>query len=236
MGKGQKRLEGRSQQERKQVRKQMGTLRSLTIQPRTRVRYDRAKDRFYAFRQMNHLELPTKKHLLDPILCDYLEHLWSSGEGRGLASDTLASLQDTSPSLRGALPGAWRLLKTWHIHEIPNRAPPFPEKVLLSLAGYFIFHQQSGMALSVLLAFYAMLRTGEVLGIRNKDVSVDLTTSTAVVSLGYTKGGKRTGAAESVTIHVVEVVRRLDQWKKATSAGTLLTPLPIPGGSCFLRL
>ena len=224
MGKGQKHLEGRSQQERQKVRKQMGTLRSLTIQPRTRVRYDRAKAKFYDFLNQNSLDLPTNKHLLDPILCDYLEFLWASGEGRGLASDTLASLQDTSPSLRGAIPGAWRLLKTWHVHEIPNRAPPFPEKVLLSLAGYFIFHKNPGMALSLLLGFYTMLRTGEVLGIRNKDVSIDDTSSTAVISLGFTKGGKRSGAAESVTVHVAEVVRRLAQWKRATSAATMLTP------------
>ena len=71
-----------------------------------------------------------------------------------------------------------------------------------------------------------MLRTGELLGSRNKDVTVDLTSSTAVISLGFTKGGKRTGAAESVTVAVMEVVRRLHQWKQATSAGALLCPSP----------
>ena len=151
----------------------MGSLRSLTIQPKTRVRYDRAKDRFYAFLAMNALELPTKKHLLDDLLCEYLEYLWSSGEGRGLASDTLASLQDASPSIRGSIPGAWRLLKTWHTREIPNRAPPLPVRVMEALVGYFVFHNKPEMALSLLVGFYAMLRTGEVLAIRNRDVSVD---------------------------------------------------------------
>ena len=224
MAKGQKRLEGKSQRERQQVRKQMGSLKSLTIQPRTRVRYDRAKDKFYAFLDANHLEVPRQKTAMDGILCEYLEYLWSTGEGRGLASDTLASLQDTMPSLRGNIPGAWRLLKTWHVHEIPNRAPPFPEKILQTLAGYFIFHKDPSMALSLLLGFYGMLRTGEVLGIRAKDVTIDDSQHTAVVALGYTKGGKRTGAAESITIQVTEVVRRLAQWKGANKPGTLLTP------------
>ena len=202
----------------------MGSPKSLTIQPRTRARYDKAKDKFYSFLDQNDLEIPKQKHALDGVLCEYLEHLWSTGEGRGLASDTLASLQDTMPSLRGSIPGSWRLLKTWHVHEIPNRAPPFPEKVLQSLAGYFIFHKDPGMALSLLLGFYGMRRTDEVLGLRCKDVTVDSKLHTAVVALGFTKGGKRIGAAESITIQVTEVVRRLHQWKSNNKPGTLLTP------------
>ena len=53
MAKSKKHLEGRNKQQRKQVRKQLGTLKSLTIQPRTRVRYDKAKKRFYDFLDHN---------------------------------------------------------------------------------------------------------------------------------------------------------------------------------------
>ena len=226
MGKGQKRLEGRSQKERQQVRKQMGTLKSLTLQPKTRTRYDKAKKRFYSYLSSNDLELPRERSHLDGLLCDYLEFLWSTGEGRGLASDTLAAIQDASPRVRGNIPGAWRLLKTWHINEIPCRAPPLPEKVLASLVGYFVFHNDPGMALSLLLGFYSMLRTGELLGVRNKDVTIDDRHRTAVIALGLTKGGKRTGAAESVTVTVAEVIRRLSQWKRSTSPGSVLTPSP----------
>ena len=226
MGKGQKHLEGRTQQQRIKVRKQMGTLKQLTVQPKTRQRYDRAKNRFYDFLSANGLDIPRQKAKLDPLVCDYLEFLWSSGEGRALASDSLAALQDADPKIRGHIPGAWRLLRTWHINEIPNRAPPFPEKVLKSLAGYFIFHAQPAMALTLLLGFYGLLRTGELLNIRNRDVSLDMATHTAVISLGLTKGGKRQGASESTTVSVVEVVRRLHQWKQATPAGSLLAPPP----------
>eukprot|EP00435_Cladocopium_sp_Y103_P020901 s2412_g5.t1 len=189
-----------------QVRKGLGSLKQLTLQPRTRIRYDKAKKKFYDFLDNNSLVLPRARSGLDPILCDYLEHLWSSGEGRALASDTLAALQDASPKIRGSIPGAWRLLKTWHVNEIPHRALPMPERVLLSLAGYFLFHKNPRFALSLLLAFYGMLRTGELLGIRNKDVTIDDRQTTAVIALGYTKGGKRSGAAESVTVSVRDVV------------------------------
>eukprot|EP00435_Cladocopium_sp_Y103_P065123 s76_g27.t1 len=226
MGKGQKRLEGRNQRERQRVRKQMGTLKQLTIQPKTRVRYDKAKTRFYAFLQLNKLDLPRERSQMDGLLCDYLEYLWAMGEGRAVASDTLAALQDASPKLRGAIPGAWRLLKTWQVNEIPCRAPPLPERVLHALAGYFIFKEQPLMALSVLLGYYSMLRTGELLGLRAKDVTVDLHHGHAVIALGLTKGGKRTGAAESVTVTVHEVIRRLAQWKKHSAPGAALTPAP----------
>ena len=206
MGKGQKHLEGKSQRERQKVRKKLGSLKSLTIQPRTRVRYDKAKDKFYDFLSQNGLQIPRAKWQMDNLLCEYLEFLWSSGEGRGLASDTLASLQDTNPGLRGSIPGAWRLLKTWHVHEIPNRV------------------SEPAMALSLLLGYYGMLCTGEVLAIRNQDVIVDDRQRTAVVSLGFTKGGKRSGAAESITVHVSEVIRRLVQWKQATKPGSYLSP------------
>eukprot|EP00435_Cladocopium_sp_Y103_P073912 s436_g45.t1 len=204
----------------------MGSLKSLTIQPRTRARYDKAKAKFYEYLRFNSLELPTQKSLLDGLLCDYLENLWATGEGRALASDTLAALQDTSPRIKGSIPGAWRLLRTWLTNEIPNRAPPLPERMVHALAGYFLFHRQPRMALSLLLGFYSMLRTGELLGIRNKDVTVDVLNTTAVISLGFTKGGKRTGASESTTVAVTEVVRRLAQWKRNTPPGSLLCPKP----------
>ena len=158
----------------------------------------------------------------DVVLREYLERLWATGGGRALASDTLASLQDT-----WSHPCAWQLLKTWSINQIPNRAPPFPERVQQTLVGYFLFHRQVPMAFSLLLGFYGMLRTGEVLAVRNKDVMVDLISAhTAVVSLGLTKGGKRTGAAESITVSPVDLTRRLHQWKQSTPAGSLLVASP----------
>ena len=39
----------------------------------------------------------------------------------------------------------------------------------------------------------------------------------AIISLGFTKGGKRMGAAESVTTNVFDVTRRLWQWKASST-------------------
>ena len=105
-------LEGATQAARKETRQRLGTLQDLTVQPATKVRYTRAIDAFLAFLRNNDLQLPKQRNLLDPLVCEYLEHLWAEGYGRALASDTVAGLQDSDIRLKGHLLGAWRLLKT----------------------------------------------------------------------------------------------------------------------------
>ena len=153
-----KHLEGRSKEERIRVRRNLGTLKSLTVQPQTRARYEKARQQFYHFLATNELKVPTQAQALDVLLGDYLEHLWSTGEGRGKASDTLAAIQDLQPHTKGTLPLAWRLLKAWHVNEIPCRAPPLPEKCLQAMIGWAIFKGEYSFGLSLMLGFYGLLR------------------------------------------------------------------------------
>ena len=213
MGKVKPHVEGRSKESRAKVRKSLGTLKSLTVQPKTRARYEKARKGFYDFLHKENLEIPANRDALDGLLAEYLETLWSSGEGRGLASDTLAGLQDFDPRLKGKLALSWRLLKAWHVNEIPNRAAPIPENILQSMMGWAIFHDHHLFALSLALGYYGMLRTGELFDITLSSVFMSKKTAPAVISLGLTKGGKLTGAAESVTIQVEDVLRRLWQWR-----------------------
>lgn len=143
----------------------MGTLKQLTVQPATKNRYNKALDQFFAFLRTNQQELPRRRQRLDPLVCEYLEYLWSQGFGRALASDTVAALQDYDPMIRGTLPGAWRLLRTWSINEVPNRAPPLPEHVFHAMVGWAFFHQHFSFGVSLLIGFYGMLRTGELVGL-----------------------------------------------------------------------
>ena len=112
-------LEGKSQEERVQIRKSLGSLQSLSVHPATRQRYDKALDRFFRHLDGIQVSLPQDGSRLDKVVSEYIEHLWSTGEGRALAADTLANTQDTQPQMRGRLLGSWRLLKTWNINEVP---------------------------------------------------------------------------------------------------------------------
>ena len=177
-------LEASEPQDRAAQRRRLGTLRQLTVQLATRKRYDKAIDGFLIFLKNEGQALPRERDRMDPLLCDYLEHLWATGAGRALAADTLAGVQDLQPNLRTRLPGAWRLLKTWHINEIPNRAPPLPEHVLRAMAGWAFFKGHFTFGVSLLLGFYTMLRTGELLGLRCSHLLCTGKQRQALISLG----------------------------------------------------
>lgn len=133
-------LEATQPSERAAQRQRLGTLRELTVQPATKRRYQLATSAFFKFLKEESLTLPRELSQLDALVCDYIERLCASGTRRAQANDTVAGLQDLQPSVRGKLPGTWRLLKTWSINEIANRAPPLPEHVLLAMVGWSLFN------------------------------------------------------------------------------------------------
>ena len=71
--KGAKVIEGRSQQ-RIKVRKQLGTLKGLTVQPRTRERYQACLDKFVDWLAGEGLVLPKRAQAMDSVVSDYPEH------------------------------------------------------------------------------------------------------------------------------------------------------------------
>ena len=81
-----------TKEERKKVRKSLGTLKSLTVQPKTRERYSGALGKFFDFLAREGIALPKNRDGMDGIVSDYLEFLWSEGEGRAEASNALAAL------------------------------------------------------------------------------------------------------------------------------------------------
>ena len=219
-------LEAATEGERAIQRRKLGSLKSLTVQPVTRARYQQSREMFYEWLRAENLLLPHSPFQLDMVVSDYLEFLWAQGKGRTTGSNLLASLQDAQPHLKGKLKSSWRLMKTWVTHKIPNRTPPLSLDVLHLLVGYALFKEQPLFALSLLLAFHGLLRTGELLSVQAKDVSISKAKGPAVISLGLTKAGKRQGAAESVTLHSEDVCRRLHQWVKQAPGNTFLCGQP----------
>ena len=177
-------LEGSTQGDRARARQALGTLRDLTVQPATKKRYNLALDAFFRFLKQNNLILPTQKASLDPLVADYIEHLWSSGAGRALANDTVASLQDFQPNLKSHFPMSWRLLKTWSHNEIPRRAPPLPEMAVQCMAGWAFFTGHYSFGLSLIVGFYTMLRSGEIMGLKSSHIMVSSSERQVLFSLG----------------------------------------------------
>ena len=219
-------LEVRSKAARQAQRRRLGSLRNLTVQSKTRARYNKAMDRYRNFLREEDRPYPRDAAHQDYVLSHYIEHLCKTGEGRALACDNVAAVQDFHPFLRGHLPSAWRLLKTWSSNELPNRAPPLSLDALQVLTGHALFNDKPLFALSLLLGFHGLLRTGELLGVKKAHVVQSGPRSPAVISLGLTKGGKRAGAAESVTIREEDTLRRLWQWLNTPHAPATLWGTP----------
>lgn len=78
---------------------------------------------------------------------------------------------------------------------------------------------QYSFALSLLVAFHGLLRTGELLGPQAWQIHTTGAVCTAVISLGLTKSGKRQGAAESVAISERSVLQLL--WLRKTFTWTI---------------
>ena len=219
-------MEGKTASERQQIRRELGSLKDLTVQPKTRQRYDKALQQFWDYLRQQGIVLPRQVNQMDALLSDYIEHLWESGAGRALASDSIAAVQDADPQIKGHLQGTWRLLKAWNANEIPNRAPPLPEEALEAMVGVVIFKKEYGFAVSLLLGYYGVLRTGELLSVTSKDISLTSPKGPAVISLGLTKGGKRTGAAESITITLEQPLKWLWAWQRGVAESTPLCATP----------
>ena len=99
-----------------------------------------------------------------------------------------------------------------------------PVEILEAMVGYSLFKGEPLFGLSLLVGFYGLLCTGEILALTRQQVTVSQQGRTAILSLGLTKSGKRQGAAESVTIHLFDAIRRLGSWIQQPGSPTHLCP------------
>ena len=216
---------GRTRDERKERCSKIGTLRENTVGLKARKRYNSAMSTFYAFCQSRKVLIPDKGDSLDEIFSDFIEFLWECRDSLSLVTDALSGLQDLRPHLRGHLNLSWRLVKTWQRLEIPHRVPPLPEDLLHAMCGYFLNLGDAQMSLALETAFYGVLRTGELLQMCAQHISVSSRLDCAVLSLGFTKTSQRTGAADSVTIRLESLCRKLSAWKSRSKPGDKLVPV-----------
>lgn len=92
------------------------------------------------------------------------------------------------------------------------------------MVGWSFFNEEYQFGLSLLVGFFGLLRTGELFDVDASSIYMTGPSQGAVISLGLTKGAKRTGAAESVTLYVKEVLKKLWQWKQVARQHEPLVP------------
>jgi len=135
----------------------------------------------------------------DEAACAWLEFLYADGQRKGLASDGLAGIQHFLPRCIGRLRQSWKLLKVWQKVEPPMRVLPISPLILLGMAGLAARLGLQDVAAGLLVCFDGMLRSGELYNLTVGDVT--FYHQHAVLRLGLTKSGKRTGKEEMVVIN-----------------------------------
>ena len=181
------------------VRQRLGRLSDLRVTARTFNRYVRSAARFLEWaQQAGHGGLAADDAALEHQLCEYIEELWQEGEGRSAATDVMSSVCFLLKRPRSFHAG-WRLCSTWARLELPCRAPPLTQDLLLAMCGYACSIGRSDIACGMCLGFHCLLRTGELAGVCVEHVNLS-PLRTGVLALPLTKSGQRRGAQEIVTV------------------------------------
>ena len=160
-----------TKQQRRDERADIGKLSDLVVKPGTLAKYHQHFNQFHDWAEGNGYPLNSSLEV-DTAAAQFVEALWADGCGRAEASYLLASIQYMCPSLRHSLPLSWRLVKTWHKHELPTRAVPLDAATALAYAGLFWVWGEHRLSAGILLGFDFFLRTGELFLLRRAHVEL----------------------------------------------------------------
>ena len=181
----------RSQAQRKAERKNV-ILLDAGVTKRTQLRYSIGLSQLLpALVNMSHLID------LDEKVSSWIQERWEAGDSLHIVSDALCGLHYFEPWTRKGIPTAWRVFSTWRKLESPSRAPPLTDTIIYALANYAISHCDISFASLMVLGFFGLLRTGELLALRPCDIL--LGDDRVILSLIDTKTGKRDNVSEMVS-------------------------------------
>ena len=172
---------------------------------------------------------------LDERIADWIQDEFEDGCPLHLVADALSGLHHFEPYTKKKLSKSWRLYSIWRRYEVPCRAPPLTQEIVLAMAGYCLKHAELTMGALLLLGFHCLMRTGELLQVRPCDFICDH--QVGLVSIPSTKSGVRNNVAESVTIRdaiTLETVLAMLEVRRAQ--GFDKTPCWDRSGSAFRDL
>ena len=205
-----------TQAQRKEARRNI-VLEDVGIAANTLDRYYTAVSRLSPV-----LARPCTVEELDQFVAVWIQEEFEDGSPLYLIADALSGIHRFLPFTKKKLPESWRLFSIWRRFEVPCRAPPITQDIVLGMAGLALSQGQLTLAALLLLAFHALLRTGEVLQLRPCDFL--LGASSGIVSIPSSKSGVRHNARESVSLHdpiVLETLRTMVEVKRTLHLGNV---------------
>lgn len=130
---------------------------------------------------------------LDEKVTSWIQSRWEKGDSIHVVSDALCGLHYFEPWTRKGIPTAWKVFSTWRKLESPSRAPPLTAEIIYAMSNYAVFHNDVAMASMLVLGFFGLLRTGELLALR------PCGKGRVILSLFDTKTGKKDNVTEMVS-------------------------------------
>jgi integrase len=191
---------GQNRQEKRANRAKVGSLRDANFPPRLRKRYGIAVERFFIWMSRMGYTLDLNFLEFDDRLVEFIETLWQCGDPKSFAADLLSGVGRFERSLRKHMPLAWSMLDTWSKLELPVRATPLCPTTANAIAGVaFSELRNFRFGIAVVVGFCAFLRTVEIIHVQKKHITFS-GDRRLIIDLGLTKGGKRKGETEQVTL------------------------------------
>ena len=124
-------------------------LRDAGITVQTQERY------YVAVREvMKFVEAAESYVALDEKIADWIQHKFEAGYPLNGVADCLSGIHYFLPQSRRQLPVAWKLFSVWRKIEVPSRAPPITEDLLLALASRALALNQLEFSCLLLVGFH----------------------------------------------------------------------------------
>lgn len=141
--------------------------------PATLAKYRAAVKHFYHWCRENGADDPQHYQQLDELLADYFQSIFDENEGKGKqkAKDTLYGVQLFLPHARGKMIVSSAIAARWSKSTPVVSYPPLTWELTVLIAVQMTRHRRADLALAALLGFDCLLRVGELMRIRARDVA-----------------------------------------------------------------
>ena len=140
-------------------------LKEVGVTKLTLQRYTKAVNSFVAWRHFNNIPVARGAQALDNQVGEYFNFLYQSYRPLHHAGDCLSGLKRLYPFTRRLLDTAGLYYKNWVRVTKRRKALPLSSKLVRGMAAVAVGQGNLGFALSLLIAFLGLLRTGEVLAL-----------------------------------------------------------------------
>ena len=109
---------------------------------------------------------------IDMATSNWIQRCWENGDPLHGISEALCGLHHYEPWTKRHLPLSWKMFGIWRKLESPDRAPPVTREIIYAWSFYAIDHCDFIFAGLLLLGFFALLRTGEILQVTAADLLI----------------------------------------------------------------